>query len=194
MQFILLVIGVVLIILNALAIKKDKGSFASNLNDAKDNIQEFNIEIGKLRKEIGETVLDIQKDMEKMNNSIKEMQKYIKINETRENNSKIHIENNKQMGHNYTKEKNKKFNENLNKDINLIKNPCRHKENFNKSSLISKDIKLNKDNNSESIEKNNEKIDEVKKFINLGMSVDEISEKMDIGKGEVLLIKELYLK
>lgn len=38
------------------------------------------------------------------------------------------------------------------------------------------------------------KVNEVEKLIKEGYTLDEVSEKLNIGKGEVLLIKELYLK
>ena len=41
---------------------------------------------------------------------------------------------------------------------------------------------------------NSVKINEIKIMLDNGLSVDEISEKIGIGKGEVLLIKELYIK
>lgn len=41
---------------------------------------------------------------------------------------------------------------------------------------------------------NNVKIDEIKKMLDDNMSIDEISESTGIGKGELLLIEELYIK
>ena len=44
-------------------------------------------------------------------------------------------------------------------------------------------------NNSNSV-----RIDEIKAMLDKNLSLDEISEKLKIGKGEVLLLKELYIK
>lgn len=41
---------------------------------------------------------------------------------------------------------------------------------------------------------NNIKVAEIDKLVKQGFSDEQIAEKMKIGKGEVLLIKELYLK
>lgn len=53
-----------------------------------------------------------------------------------------------------------------------------------------KNIKI-KDNKSSS---NNVKINEIEDLLKQGFSIDDIAGKLNIGKGEVLLIKELYLK
>jgi len=47
---------------------------------------------------------------------------------------------------------------------------------------------------SNSSKQNNVKVNEISMLLDEGLSVDEISEKIGIGKGEVLLIKELYIK
>lgn len=47
----------------------------------------------------------------------------------------------------------------------------------------------NKDGNRNSV-----KLEEIKKLIDKGMNEDEIAEVLHIGRGEMLLIKELYLK
>lgn len=41
---------------------------------------------------------------------------------------------------------------------------------------------------------NNNKINEIDKLLKQGNDIDEIANKLNIGKGEVLLIQELYLK
>lgn len=42
--------------------------------------------------------------------------------------------------------------------------------------------------------KNNVKIDEVRELLDKGLTLEDIAQKLQIGKGELLLIKELYLK
>ena len=41
---------------------------------------------------------------------------------------------------------------------------------------------------------NSVKIDEIRKMLDKGLSVDEVAEKLSLGKGEVLLIRGLYIK
>lgn len=43
-------------------------------------------------------------------------------------------------------------------------------------------------------ENNNVKVNEIGRLLKQGLDIDEVAEKLSIGKGEVLLIKELYLK
>ena len=58
----------------------------------------------------------------------------------------------------------------------------------NKGIINTKTIDLS-DNSS-----NNIKINEIKDLLKQGLSIEDIAGKLNIGKGEVLLIKELYLK
>ncbi|MDF2884069.1 MAG: hypothetical protein K0R54_4635 [Clostridiaceae bacterium] len=46
----------------------------------------------------------------------------------------------------------------------------------------------------ENLEENNVKINEVEALLKENISIEEISKRLNIGKGEVLLIKDLYLK
>lgn len=41
---------------------------------------------------------------------------------------------------------------------------------------------------------NNVKVNEIEKLVKKGLSVEEIAEELGIGKGEVLLIKELFIR
>lgn len=50
-------------------------------------------------------------------------------------------------------------------------------------------LTVNSDNSVNSV-----KINDVEKLLKDGYSVEDISEKLEIGKGEILLIKDLYLK
>lgn len=50
-------------------------------------------------------------------------------------------------------------------------------------------LEINKD-----LEENNVKINEVEALLKENVSIEEISKRLSIGKGEVLLIKDLYLK
>jgi F0F1-type ATP synthase membrane subunit b/b' len=61
-------------------------------------------------------------------------------------------------------------------------------DNKSKSKIKSKTNKtLNTDANTV-------KINEVEELMKQGLNIDEIAERLNVGKGEVLLIKELYLK
>ncbi len=62
--FLLITIGLILILINFKAIKKEKGSFNEVLEDSIENIDEYKEEIGLIRKEFAETLIDIQKEIE----------------------------------------------------------------------------------------------------------------------------------
>lgn len=152
----LLFTGIALIVLNVNAIKKEKKSFSGTLKDKENNMQDYEIEIGKLRRDLSETVLELQQEIEAL--KLTSENSVVKQNE----------------------DEVKKTNNTINSYDIVDEN--------NKSDEISKS---NEDNKSSG---NNVKVTEIKTMLDQGLSVDEISEKIGIGKGEVLLIKELYLK
>lgn len=171
MAALLITAGIVLIALNIKAALKKNNSFDKVLKNKEDNMQEYEVEIGKLRKEFAETIFDMQKDMESLKGRLdslseKELQYEVKINSDADTN----------------------INTNTNTNTNIDIAPANDK---NVQNDIREGIqKIETDNHSS----NNIKTAEVDKMIKEGFSDDEIAEKMKIGKGEVLLIKGLYLK
>ena len=171
MAALLITAGIVLIALNIKAVLKKNNSFDKVLKNKEDNMQEYEVEIGKLRKEFAETIFDMQKDMESLKGRLdslseKELQYEVKINSDADTN----------------------INTNTNTNTNIDTAPANDK---NVQNDIREGIqKIETDNHSS----NNIKTAEVDKMIKEGFSDDEIAEKMKIGKGEVLLIKGLYLK
>lgn len=131
---ILFLIGIILIIFNTKAVIKEKNSFRNQLDSKKKSTNLTDIEIGKIRKEFGETIFELQKQIESLKRS-------------------VNAENNKLDQKKDLKEDTLKF------------------ENYN-----------------------NVKIDEIKKMIDKNISIDDISHKTGIGKGELLLIKDLYIR
>lgn len=147
MPLFLILIALALIILNLTAIKKEKKSFREILENKNENIQDFEIELGRFRKEVAETLLDIQKEIE-------DIKSYI-------DSSKV---------------------EPINSD---------EEDKFNSNEEISV-LLGNGDYNA--AEDQNEKVKAVVELLSLGKNIDEICEELNLGKGEVLLIKELYKK
>ena len=67
--------------------------------------------------------------------------------------------------------------------------------NNEKHEELSEEILENDDNiNDNVIISNNVKVNEIGALLKQGLDIDQVAEKLSIGKGEVLLIKELYLK
>ena len=128
----LLLIGIALVLLNYKAITKERKSFSSTLSEEKSSISDMDMELGKLRADFSEDILQLQSELLKL----------------RENMEK-----------------------DTTKEIIIKENP---------EDLI---------NNSNSV-----RIDVIKAMLDEKLSLEEISEKLKIGKGEVLLLKELYIK
>ncbi|WP_084364474.1 DUF6115 domain-containing protein [Clostridium tepidiprofundi] len=141
MAILLIIIGLLLIIVNAVLLKKDSTSFSNVLYSTDEKLSDIDIKIGKLRNEFAETVLELQKE----------------INELKSNNEGIKVEN-------------VEFNNDVNYSVS------HDKKSYSTNSV------------------NNVNIDKINILIKKGLSDDEIAQKLNIGKGEVLLIKELYLR
>jgi len=167
MTGLLIFIGLILIILNVLAIKKQNRSFNGMLGNAMGNIQDDDIRIGELRLEFSESILEVQSEIM----DIKKM-----------------LEKRNNLNLNYdSKQKDYNLGEKLEEESNslyLEENQIR-KENENfKEIIIEQPITIN----------SNTKVEEIKRLFSEGLSTDEISKILHLGKGEVLLIKDLYIK
>ncbi|APF28681.1 hypothetical protein HYI18_05815 [Clostridium botulinum] len=182
--FLLIVIGSILIFINFKAIKKEKGSFSETLKGSIENIDEYKEEIGLIRKEFAETLIDVQKEMEYLKKELNVLK------HTYENNIETEDFYKKNHSTNYPKES----------EGNLLQPKyidSRNAENIsteiNKKN-IQKDILTNDNDKNSSKDDNSIKVNEVSKFLEEGHAVEEICEILNMGKGEVILIKELYLK
>ena len=131
MNILLLLVGSILIFLNVRALKKEKNSFQTTLKNAGNHMEEFEVQIGALRKEFSETILELQIEIQNLN-IVKPIQ-----------------------------------------SEKIIKTPQKKDENNTANSV---------------------KINEIEKLIIEGLTIEEISQKLGMGKGEVLLIKQLYIK
>jgi uncharacterized small protein (DUF1192 family) len=157
--FLLILIGLSLVIINVKTLKKEKNTFKRTFDDVSSNLKDYDVEIGKLRKEFAETILELQQEIE-----------YLKDN----------IDNKKVK----TYQEDEIDNEYINSDIE----ESNEKDEFTEE--------LDKQHNGHKLEEqlNSVKINEIKQMMNEGLSIDSISEKLGMGKGEILLIEKLYLK
>ncbi|ABK60692.1 hypothetical protein [Clostridium novyi] len=154
--FVLLIIGICLIFLNIRGLNKEKNSFENVLNKEKVNMDDVKLEIGSLRKEFAETLLEVQREIVAIKEKL-DMEENLHTNDDESYKEKTIYDD--------------KI-ENI-KDIVDI--------DFNKE--VVEDKKENK-----------LRIKEVRDLINKGLSIEEIADVLKVGKGEILLIKELYLK
>lgn len=147
MPFILIVIGVILVVLNYKALKKDESSFSDVLKYKQKDMTE--VEIGAIRRDIAESLTELQKE-------ILEIKQHINFNNNVED-----------------------IKENLETDEELISN-----------NLTSIDEEVDVINEID----NKNKTEVIRELISLGLNDDEICEKLSLGKGEVLLVRNLYKK
>lgn len=158
MPWLLIFIGLILVILNVLAIKKHNRSFNGVLGNAMGNINDEDIRIGELRREFSESILELQSE-------IMDMKRIMGTN-IEYNNNELNTSNELH-----------KISELPKEDNEIIYNE--------------KEINIDELSISNS---NSEKIQQITKLFAQGYSEDSISEMLHLGKGEVLLIKDLYIR
>ena len=141
MPGLLIFIGLILVILNILAIKKQNKSFKGVLGNAIENTNDYDIKLGELRREFSESILELQSELMDIK-KIEKSTSYLHEDKNIENKEKI----------------------------------------FNESII------------DEAYNSNSEKVESIKKLVSEGLTVDQISEILHLGKGEVLLIKDLYIR
>ena len=165
MPFIIIVIGLVLIIFNYRAIKRESNSFEIKdkddslikvLNDNKNEMTDYKLELGLLRKNLGESLTELQEEILEIKTRLQKI----------ENNNGIMT-----------------VKKDSSKEI-----PVKSQDNTNKD-VISEISILNNDDIETSIKTN-----KIKEFLKVGLSEEEICKKLSISKGEVLLVKELFKK
>lgn len=174
MVFILIIIGIFLILLNIKAIKKEDNSFGSVLKKEESiTNRDYDVEIISIRKDLAESILDVQKEMEEIKNSI------------------ININNKYGDRINYLGNIEEKIeaDDSIINDIKPIEDDnVKSSIKSNGEGVISEINFANKNNESNKTNK----VDEVKRLVENGLTDEEICEKMAIGKGEVLLIRGLF--
>lgn len=163
----LLVIGILLVVLNVKVLKKEEKSFKKVFHSTEENMEEFEVKLGEARREFSEAILKLQRE-------IIDMKKYMDgINS---------------LSHLVTESP---------KDIEKDKDNLVMEE-VKKNDIVSvseKHAELDKkDKDTEYKNSNSVKIDEINELLSKGLSIEEVGAKLGIGKGEILLIKELYLK
>lgn len=167
LPILIILIGIILIILNIKAIKKENKSFDKILErEESNNDKDYDLEIIAIRKDLAETVLDLQKEIEELKISINN----IKSSKIADDN-KINIKSLKKEDSDNSFQKDHPIN-NFNEDVIS-------EINFSNNSSVS-------NNNLKS-----DKLEKVKLLLENGLTDDKICEELSIGKGEVLLIKSL---
>lgn len=167
MLIVLLIIGITIIVFSLKSMKKESG-FSEILSYEEKKIDDVDVRIGKLRREFSETILDLQLEIEELKEEIL----------------------------NFKSKENVIYNDNNLKEQDVINEISIHNINKNdrNHSLDKNDIEKIYHTYNEEFEKNSVKIEQIRELCKRNLSVEEIAEKLELGKGEVLLIKELYIK
>lgn len=131
MVIILLIIGILLIIVNIKAIKKEENSFHNVLKYNEKDISKIELEFGQFRKDIAESIMELQKEIYQLKGVSSEQE----------------IEKTDEDG------------ENVISEINF-----------------------------------QNKTERIKKLLDNGLSVDQVCKELSLGRGEVLLVQNLYKK
>lgn len=179
MYILLIIIGVALIATNIRAIMREENNFSKAMIDAESNIDEVDMRIVEIRSEFAKTITELQReinDLKKVNHTeFIEKELLEKIDD-----SDISISNDEYI------------NTLVDKIDSLDDNIFLQVENMGE---VMDDLKEEKDSNpKKDIKSNSLKVEEVKELLGEGLSEESIAQRLNIGKGEVLLIKELYLK
>lgn len=164
MPIFIIVIGILLIYINYRALKRQPHSFVNILHNEENNMNDYKLEVGNLRREISETILELQKEIVEL----KEGKKYNYEEESNYDNL-VHKNSYKKVSNDtdYTK-----IDTVIDDNVSGIK----------------------KDNYENEIQSENQvisRMNAIEDLINKGYSDEEICESLSMGKGEVLLIKGL---
>jgi hypothetical protein len=205
MYFFLMLIGVSILIIGIKRNKKEKVTFTNILHKEEIDIDDIDIVIGELRMEFSSTILELQKDVMVLSEKV---DTFTRINQP--GISPISIENieKEKPVKNVDSIKDKTIDmdiEQIEKEvpptginIEKVKSPKVVSPKKNKSTKAAveqiKDEVSPKDYVNENENKNSSKISVISELFDKGFSIDEICEKVQMGRGEILLIKELYLK
>lgn len=82
----IMLIGIILIILNVKAIKKEDKSFENILNrEEMNNNRDYDVEIISIRKDLAETVLDLQKEIEELKKSMNHIKNKKEVDDNKYN-------------------------------------------------------------------------------------------------------------
>lgn len=157
MKIILIIFAFLLIFINLILLKDKKKkpvelSFREIFVDEKENIDDYKVELGKLRRELSETIIELQRDIYNLKDEINMLKINKKSSEYKEN---------------LEKTDGKYIDKIIEDNINFVDNNLEYNKNLDKALMVKKLLKEKK-------------------------SEDEICNSLSIGKGELLLIKNLY--
>ncbi len=166
MNIVLILIGIILIVISYRAINRDKGSFNDILKSQDSRSTDYDVELMAIRRDMAESILDLQKEIVELRMLISEKE------DLKENSIK-------KIQESYDIENDIENQDGIISEINF--------DNRNSKEEIQSNNIHNRENNKKS---NNMIL--VEDMIKLGHSDEEICKKLNVGKGEVLLVRRLF--
>lgn len=182
MPLILLILGFILIIYNYRAIKKqddikDK-SFGNILKNNKDGMNDYKIEIGLLRRDLAESLTELQEEILEIKTKLKYSKEYEEISESE------NILEDEEMPEN--------------EGISEYRNIPEYREISENEFLINsqdEDGVISEISFSQKAYRaDSNKTESIKNLLEEGLSDEEICYELSVSKGEVLLVKGLFKK
>lgn len=217
MPLILLIIGVVLIVYNYRAIKREEEhrkedssfdiSFQSVLQDNKEELNDYKMEIGLLRKDIAESLTELQeeiffikKDIHLLKDSndhlLKDSNDHLLKNDNDINILKNNVEvydNKEELENNYV-EKNH-IDISINEPDPALAEDKKEVNEIDDSSFLNPEVSdgiISEINFSAKVD--SDKTIRIKNLLSEGLTEEEICHELSVSKGEVLLVKGLFKK
>lgn len=175
----MIIIGILLIVLNLNAVIKEKKSFQHQLTVKQNSMEDYRVEIAKIRKEFSETILKLHEEIESL--------RYERKNPAAE--VMLYNGRGQKVTENIGLDNNETDNNSNYNPVNILEN---ENEDGYSENIIVKQSEESTSGEQERETGNNVKIHKIRELLKEGMSINEVSEKTGIDKGEVLLIKELY--
>ncbi|OOM75042.1 hypothetical protein CLPUN_34790 [Clostridium puniceum] len=200
MPFILLIIGIILIVYNYRTIKRENQtkqeegsldiSFQSVLQDNKEELDDYKMELGLLRKDIAESLTELQEEIFHIKKDINRLKGNSKIYENKEGlENSYHInENNVETTINHLDSK-------LEDEKEEIKESSHINDEIDNSMFFDSEINdgvISEINFSEKVD--SDKTTSIKKLLSEGLTEEQICHNLSVSKGEVLLVKGLFKK
>lgn len=180
MQIILIILGIVLIVYSCSCIKKEnkeekKVAFGETLKESKDDLNEYKIELVRLRKDIAESLTELQEEIIAIKSNLNMTTENINMDENKiDDISSPNFEENMEIQRDdkdYISENEFLINSNI--DDGVIS-------------------EIDFSNNMGNIEIS--KVEGIKKLLDEGLTEDEICHALSVSKGEILLVQELFKK
>ena len=191
MPIIIIIIGLVLIIYNYRAIKKGNEierkedilniSFQSVLQDNKEELNDYKIEIGILRRDIAESLTELQEEIVDIKNNLNKLNN----KEMYENKEDLENDIDSNINNEYNKVNAQKAEE-LNKLDAII-------DQIDENLFVNLDVSdgiISEIDFSEKADSN--KTQNIKNLLKEGLTEEQICHELSVSKGEVLLVKGLF--